>query len=227
MTIREAFNRIFDVFKFKNFKGGYDEPLDAQVFEIPNIPLYKWISKTTEYYRQNRMGFLLNLRGKNQLTVGKTVYHVEELTHLSFNTIKTLQQMDITEAMSVVLVVLRELTRRDDEFLIRQILKSRVIDFYYFYTFIRDGIKRITEVERKVLSYEPKPEEIQADVSEFDKFGLYNTIKALNDDIFQNDRVLELSYEKIFTELMYRKTQREYHEKYQRIIQQKNKLRHA
>lgn len=77
-----------------------------------------------------------------------------------------------------------------------------VIEFYHAFNYVFNAYTELIERENKVLHYEPDNEEIEAGLSNLNKFGRLSSIDALaGGDILKHNQIIELPYSRVFTKL--------------------------
>lgn len=78
---------------------------------------------------------------------------------------------------------------------------------------------------KKLSEYEHDPEELEAGVEIFDKYGFFSTLHSLADgDITKYELILETEADTVFMTLLYNKDKREYEERLKEIYKAQNEL---
>ena len=90
---------------------------------------------------------------------------------------------------------------------------------------LSEGLQEWMAKERQMLHYEPKDEEKKAGIDEYSrKVGDMATIKALAKEYGQDpDSVLRWEYSKVFGILYANLEEHKYHERYQKVLDEKYK----
>ena len=97
-------------------------------------------------------------------------------------------------------------------------------DSWEYYREITDGITFWADAEKRMLSYDPEPEELRAGIRELgDRIGVYGVITALAKDYGQDpDTILTWQYGKVFgilyADLETHKYQKRLHRQYEKNI---------
>jgi hypothetical protein len=101
---------------------------------------------------------------------------------------------------------------------------SDFIDICQQKTYILSEINKINEVESIKLNYNAKADEINAGIDKLGIYGIYLQIRKLaKEDITKIKEVRKMKYQDCFIELCVIKDIDEYTERYNAIIQNKNK----
>jgi len=128
---------------------------------------------------------------------GVTIDSVEELP---FKTIITLENMfkNLFTNPLLQIDIVSVVFNVDTE----EIKKLGIFDFYPRFNFIHDGLNILLERERKVLNYDPEPDEMEAGIDRMNKFGRLSTVDSLaGGNILLHEEVTNLPYSRIFTKL--------------------------
>jgi len=182
-----------------------------------------------EYYRNERIAILKYLKPYNYFVYKKFLkkykIEIEDFNNLTFDTIKQLQDIYIEiDPIRVVVIILKELmVNKSLEQITEIILRSKIIDFFHFFNYIKKSLEKIEQMEKSYLTYEPSAEEIAADLTVFNQFGAYGIIRGINNNILEDEEYLKLPYSSIFSILIWSKTERGYQERLMNIQSQKHK----
>lgn len=77
-----------------------------------------------------------------------------------------------------------------------------VFEFYPVFNSIQQQYIDLVTREKKFLSHDPEPEELEAGLENLGKFGRLMTVDALSGgDILRHNQIIELPYSRIFTKL--------------------------
>jgi len=143
------------------------------------------------------------------------IFNAGDFTEMEFGLIKDLQY-DFENGLTwmKLLEYISQISGKD----IKQIVQFRLLSICRFRNYLTDEIKRINEIEIKLLGHDPSPEEVQAGISEFNKFGSYGQIRKLAmDDVTKIKEVKKIKYSTCLMELYYQKTANEFQEAYYNI----------
>ena len=101
------------------------------------------------------------------------------------------------------------------------------LDVYFAYPVARHYRKLLIKqmnAHKVALKYIPKAEMMQAGLDRFDKYGFYNSCRAVAKSFgVRPEEVAHWDYWEVFVELCYQKDEGDFNEKYQNIIQSKYK----
>lgn len=131
------------------------------------------------------------------------IFNIGSFTNLEFGLVKDIQY-DISNGLlwSKMLEYMAELSKKDIEY----IYKLPLISVIQFRNYIVAQIKYIVDIEDRTLSYEPSSDELNAGISELNKYGVYNQFLTIaGNDPLKIDAVRKMKYEDAFVFLCYQK----------------------
>lgn len=97
-----------------------------------------------------------------------------------------------------------------------------IVEFYAAFNEIHRQYTSMIDRENRYLSYEPEPEEIEAGMESFQKFGRLMTVDAIaKGDLLKHEQVINLPYSRIFTKLYMERERSEFQRRYHQIKNRK------
>ena len=97
-----------------------------------------------------------------------------------------------------------------------------IVEFYAAFNEIHNQYTALVERENRYLSYDPEPEEIEAGMESFQKFGRLMTVDAIaKGDLLKHEQVINLPYSRVFTKLYMERERSEFQRRYHQIKQRR------
>ncbi len=167
------------------------------MIELKNITFEQYIrlEDRSEYDFAMKYGYPF-LKPEDVCSIG-------DFTQLEFGLIKDLQQ-DISQGLTwEKMLSYMVLLSGKDEIYFYSISLIRITRFR---NYIVDEIRRIVEIENKILAYNPTEEEVRAGIDKLSVFGVYSQLRQLATTFHQPiEWARKLKYEDAFVELCYQK----------------------
>lgn len=143
------------------------------------------------------------------------IFGIGNFTQLEFGIVKDLQY-DIQNGLlwNKMLEYMALLSNKK----IEEIYTLKLLKVIRFRNYIVNQIKFIVDIEDKALSYDPDTEEIKADISELNKYGVYNQFLAVAmGDPLKIPDVRKMKYEDAFVFLCYQKDKSDFERRLMKI----------